>query len=108
MNKMISRKLQVSAAMLMATAMTLTPLYAQAQGPAPNAAQLPGATPSPAASQPATTAPPPVSQTAAPPMTISLAPDYSHGKSWFPNVIGPYTPRKIVQPILTNSPRLET
>jgi outer membrane protein len=108
MNKMISRKLQVCAAMLMATAMTLTPLYAQAQGPAPNAAQLPGATPSPAASQPATTAPPPVSQTAAPPMTISLAPDYSHGKSWFPNVIGPYTPRKIVQPILTNSPRLET
>lgn len=34
-------------------------------------------------------------------------PDYSKGRSQFPNVIGPYTQRPIGAPTLTNSPRLE-
>lgn len=96
---MISRKLQVCAALLSAAAMIFSPLCVQAQ----NAAQLPGATPSPAASQ-APTAPP---ETPAPPMSLSLAPDYSHGRSWFPNVAAPYIPRHILLPPMTNSPRLQ-
>jgi len=99
---MIARKLQVCAALLAATAMTVSPLYAQA----PNAAQLPGATPTPAASQPSTTPPPAATQSAAPPMNVSLGPDYSHGRPWFPNVLAPYIPRHIPSPVLTNSPRL--
>jgi outer membrane protein len=100
---MISRKLQVCAALLAAAAMTFSPLCVQAQ----NAAQLPGATPSPAASQPANAPPPAVPQTPTPAMSLSLAPDYSHGRSWFPNVAAPYIPRHILLPPLTNSPRLQ-
>lgn len=124
---MIASRLQVCAAVLLAAAMTVSPLYAQA----PSAAQLPGATqqnapaqtttPAPATppgsnsqTQPPVPAPPAASVTntttaplpPSPPMSLSLAPDYSHGKSWFPNVIGPYTQRHILQPVLTNSPRL--
>lgn len=40
-------------------------------------------------------------------MTLSLAPDYSHGPSWFPNIVAPYTPRHILLPPMTNSPRLQ-
>lgn len=100
---MISRKLQVCAALLAAAAMTLSPLCVQAQ----NAAQLPGATPSAAASQAPTAPPPAAPETPAPPMKLSLAPDYSHGRSWFPNIAAPYIPRHILLPPMTNSPRLQ-
>jgi outer membrane protein TolC len=100
---MISRKLQVCAALLVAAAMTFSPLCVQAQ----DAAQLPGATPSPAASQAPTAPPPAAPQTPTPPMKLSLAPDYSHGRSWFPNVAAPYIPRHILLPPMTNSPRLQ-
>ena len=40
-------------------------------------------------------------------MKMGLGPDYSKGKSWFPNIIAPYTTAKIPQPMLTNSPRLD-
>lgn len=118
---MMTRKLQVCAAMLAAASMVMSPLYAQApaQTPAqtqnpppepaqtPAASQLPGATPTPAASQPATSAEKaPANPVQAPPMKLSLSPDYSHGRPWFPNVIAPYAPRHILQPVLTNSPRL--
>lgn len=33
--------------------------------------------------------------------------DYSKGKPWAPNLSGPFTPRSVPQPNLTNSPRLE-
>ena len=113
---MIARKLKVCVAVLAATAITLSPLYAQA-----SAAQAPAAEqPSPAApaesnpQQPVAQAPPAASVTNTtsappppfPPMSLSLAPDYSHGRSWFPNVAAPYMPRHILQPPLTNSPRL--
>lgn len=100
---MIARKLQVCAALLAAAAMTLSPLCAQAQ----NAAQLPGATPSAAASQAPTAPQAAAPETPAPPMTLSLAPDYSHGRRWFPNVAAPYIPRHILLPPMTNSPRLQ-
>jgi outer membrane protein len=40
-------------------------------------------------------------------MKMSLGPDYSKGKPFFPNIIAPYTTAKIPQPMLTNSPRLD-
>src|SRR5579863_3719405 len=40
-------------------------------------------------------------------LRISLGADYSKGKPWFPNFLAPYSPIKIQQPILTNSPRID-
>ncbi len=110
---MIARKLQVCAALLAAASITFSPLYAQTPAGAQTAPaappnnQQPGPPPiapaPPAASATNTTNVPPAPF---PPMSISLVPDYSHGRSWFPNVIAPYTPRHILQPPLTNSPRL--
>src|ERR1700726_4280257 len=40
-------------------------------------------------------------------MKMSLGPDYSKGKPFFPNIIAPYTTAQIPQPMLTNSPRLD-
>ena len=111
---MIARKLQVCAALLAAASMTFSPLYAQT----PEAAQAAPAAPAQNNQQPgppsAAPAPPAASATntttvpPAPfsPMSLSLAPDYSHGRLWFPNVAAPYMPRHILQPPLTNSPRL--
>ncbi|HKQ87083.1 MAG TPA: hypothetical protein VJS43_09960, partial [Candidatus Acidoferrales bacterium] len=111
---MIARKLQVCAALLAAASMTFSPLYAQT----PEAAQAAPAAPAQNNQQPgppsAAPAPPAASATNTttvapapfPPMSLSLAPDYSHGRLWFPNVAAPYMPRHILQPPLTNSPRL--
>ena len=112
---MIARKLQVCAALLAAALMTVSPIYAQA----PNGAETTPAAPTQNTQQPG---PPPIAPappaasvtntTTAPPatfspMSLSLTPDYSHGRSWFPDVAAPYTPRHILEPTLTNSPRLE-
>jgi outer membrane protein TolC len=42
-----------------------------------------------------------------PPRTVNLKLDYSAGRKWFPDIAGPYTPMKSVEPTLTNSPRIE-
>lgn len=111
---MIARKLQVCAALLAAASMTFSPLYAQT----PAGVQTTPATPAQSSQQPgpAPAAPAPAAASATnttnvppapfPPMSLSLAPDYSHGRPWFPNVAAPYTPRHILEPQLTNSPRL--
>src|SRR6185437_14944716 len=111
---MIARKLQVCAALLAAASMTSSPLYAQT----PAGVQTTPATPAQSSQQPgpAPAAPAPAAASATnttnvppapfPPMSLSLAPDYSHGRPWFPNVAAPYTPRHILEPQLTNSPRL--
>ena len=39
--------------------------------------------------------------------TVGVGLDYSRGRRWFPNVIGPYTPMRSAEPSLTNSPRIE-
>ncbi len=44
---------------------------------------------------------------AVPPRTVDLKLDYSSGRKWFPDIIGPYTPMKRDEPSLTNSPRIE-
>jgi|HubBroStandDraft_4_1064222.scaffolds.fasta_scaffold05878_2 outer membrane protein len=33
--------------------------------------------------------------------------NYTFGKRWFPDILGPYTPTVIPTPVLTNSPRIE-
>jgi outer membrane protein TolC len=33
--------------------------------------------------------------------------DYTRGKLWFPNILAPYTPTTVAEPILTNAPRIE-
>jgi outer membrane protein len=93
MNEMIARKLQVCAALLAAASMTVSPLYAQTPvtpaGPPPSAAQSTTAAPE-----------------AAPTRTVSIAPDYSKGQPWFPNVIAPYVQRHILETSLNNTPRV--
>jgi len=44
---------------------------------------------------------------AVPPRTVDLKLDYSAGRKWFPDIRGPYTPMKLAEPSLTNSPRIE-
>jgi len=41
------------------------------------------------------------------PQVVHLELDYSRGRNWFPNFIGPYTPMQSSEPSLTNSPRIE-
>jgi outer membrane protein len=53
-------------------------------------------------------APAPAAQPQAQPRTIHVSnEDYSRGKLWFPNVVGPYTVLSVPAPVLTNAPRLE-
>src|SRR5216683_1094171 len=33
--------------------------------------------------------------------------NYTYGKRWFPNILAPYTPTAVPEPILTNAPRIE-
>jgi outer membrane protein len=47
----------------------------------------------------------PSAETPAPIMNLKL--DYSAGRKWFPDVIGPYRPMQSAEPALTNSPRIE-
>src|SRR6266851_4435143 len=41
------------------------------------------------------------------PRSVDLKLDYSAGRKWFPDLIGPYTPMKSGEPSITNSPRIE-
>ncbi len=41
------------------------------------------------------------------PRTVDLKLDYSVERKWFPNIARPYTPMKLAEPLLTNSPRIE-
>jgi len=91
--------------------MLISPVYAQnQQAPAPDAqtqAQPQMASPaSPPVYQPpvATQGPPPAPARS---LGFSTGPDYSKGRSWFPNVIAPYIGVHAPAPGLTNSPRVE-
>jgi outer membrane protein TolC len=46
-------------------------------------------------------------QTAQATHRVETGPDYSRGRSHFPNLLGPYAPLKIPAPVLTNSPQVE-
>jgi outer membrane protein len=89
----MTRRLKVVSALLLIGSMAggqQAPAQGQTQAP-------PAATATPIPAQPA----PP-----APKRELSLAPDYSTGKSWFPSVRAPYTPLRVAEPVLSNSPRI--
>ena len=64
----------------------------------------------PAASQPQAQAPaqpPAAPEPQIPARTIAVStPDYTHGNSAFPNILGPYSPASVPEPDLANSDRL--
>jgi outer membrane protein len=85
---MIGRFFRVSFAAILAVLMPLAPV-------APVFAQQQGDSTPPAQPQP-------------PARTIQVSnQNYSYGKRWFPNIIAPYTPASVPQPVLTNAPRIE-
>src|SRR6202789_906108 len=126
---MIRRFTNVALVMLTAFSLVVSPVFAQAQeGQNPTSQGTPSQQeqlgqpnqPEPAQSQqtpgqaqPGQTQEPTGGQLKAQPetpaaaearnMKLGLGPDYSKGKSWFPNIIAPYTTAKIPQPMLTNS-----
>jgi len=78
-----------------------SPVLAQNQAQSPDSSGAQGqAQPTASRSaQPATAEPQP--------RTVNLRFDYSGEKKWFPTVLAPYTPLKISEPPLVNSPRIE-
>jgi len=87
-NTMSRRLTHAALAILTAASLMISPVYAQAQGAQGQASP---ATPASGGSRS---------------LNLSMAPDYSQGARWFPNVIAPYRPARSAQPILTNSPRI--
>lgn len=81
---MIGRLAHLAVVLLTAASLVITPVYAQA----------PGAQTTPPTGQ-------------ARSLGLSSGPDYSRGKSYFPNVLGPYSSLNVMLPPLTNSPRLQ-
>src|ERR1700691_4296361 len=87
---MIGRLSRVSLTAILATLMAWAPV-------APVFAQQSGA-----AAQPGQPQPQPANRT-----IVESSPNYIHGKRWFPNIIAPYTPAVVPEPVLTNAPRIE-
>jgi outer membrane protein len=85
---MIGRSCRVPVAIILAALTALAPV-------APVFAQQPGDSAPPAQPQPQSRAIPVTNQ------------DYTYGKRWFPNIIAPYTPAEVPEPVLTNGPRIE-
>lgn len=91
----------------------ITRVYAQGQSPAVPQATTP-ATNAPETEVQLPTAPPqyqpPAEVAGAPPAPtrhLSLAPNYSIARAWFPNVMGPYKGRQVPEPDLRNTPRID-
>ncbi len=80
--------------------LSLLPAPGFAQGQKENDQTSQAQTPAPSEAQSAPSAPIPA-------RTVNLTLDYSSGRKWFPDIIGPYTPTKRAEPSLTNSPRIE-
>src|SRR5712671_7298574 len=92
---MIGRLYRSSLAVCLAALTALAPV-------APTFAQQQEGQPAPAQAAPV---PPP----AQPPVrTIQVSnQNYTNGKRWFPNIIAPYTPTMVPEPVLINAPRIE-
>jgi outer membrane protein len=106
---MIGRLTHAVLVVATAASLVVSPLYAQDQQaatPAPQADQTPVVQPPPPQYHPPT-------ETQGPPsapdrkLDLSTGPNYSIPNSWFPNIIAPYTPMKVVKPQLTNTPRID-
>jgi outer membrane protein len=87
--------LQVVVAVWTAASLIAAPVYAQAQSQNPAQTQMQSQSSDQAL-------PPAMTQN----MKIDLGPDYSKGKSMFPNPFAPYAKRDIPAPMLTNSPKI--
>ena len=91
---MTARRTHVALAMLTIASLITSPVLTQAQEPTqPAQAQ---------AQAPVTTPVIPM-----PGRTLSLGPDYSKGPRFFPNIIAPYEPINVPQPVLTNTPKID-
>src|SRR5271155_3239738 len=100
----------VTVALLTAASLIVTPAFAQAQE---------GQNQSQAQAQPAQSAQgtqptsQPGAQTGAPAsepardLKATMGPDYSYGRAAFPNILAPYAPQDIPEPMMTNSTRLD-
>src|ERR1700689_1893355 len=114
---MIRRFTNVALVMLTAFSLVVSPVFAQAKEGPPSQPEPAQSEQTPGQAQPGRTQEPTGGQLKEQPQTpaaaearnmkLGLGPDYSKGKSWFPNIIAPYTTAKIPQPLLTNSPRLD-
>jgi outer membrane protein len=97
---MIGRLTHAAVALLAAASLVVSPVYAQAQGTQTQEAQ-----------QAAQSSSQPQAQPAAPDQSrdlrLSVGPDYSKGKPFFPDLAAPYSSMRIPLPPLTNSPRLQ-
>lgn len=104
----IGRVTHVVVAMLAAASLVVAPVSAQAQDTQQQAGQAPTQTQKPAQSSNQPIAPPgAVSSDSARTLNLSAGPNYSKGKPWFPNIIAPYTPREVPEPMVTNTPKLD-
>ena len=89
---MIRWLMQVAVTMLTAAALVTMPLYA-----APQQSQTQGAE----------TAPPAAGTTPPAARNVTLGPNFSEPKPFFPNLLSPYTTRHLDEPMLTNTPRFD-
>src|SRR5665213_4428538 len=85
---MIGRLCRMSLAIFLAALVTLAPM-------APAFAQTPEQSSAPS-----------VPQTVGRTIPVSTQ-NYTFGKRWFPNILGPYTQSVVPEPVLTNAPRIE-
>src|SRR5271156_1267675 len=114
---MIGRLTQFTAALLAAASLIVAPVYAQAQEAQQQSTQEPAAQQqnTPAGQNPAGVQPPsqPQAQTGAAvvdparDLRLGAGPDYSREKFFIPNVIDPYKPPHVAEPMLTNSTRID-
>lgn len=89
MNGKLCRSLLTISLAILVALTPLAPLYAQQ-----------GASTPPAQPQP--------DQVQAPARQIAVSnQNFTYGKPWFPNVLAPYTPTPVPEPVLTNAPRIE-
>jgi len=109
---MNGRLMHAAAAMLTIASLIVSPVFAETQsGPTQSAQDQQSQ--APATQQQAQPQSQPSGQkgsaTSAPGRDLRLTdgPDYSGGKRFFPNIIAPYTPENIPQPMLTNTPRID-
>jgi len=95
---MVRKIIRVGVALLAVVSLLPVPVFAQDQKGDDQTAQGQSST------QPEAQAAPSV---AVAPRSVDLKLDYSAGRKWFPDLIGPYTPMKSGEPSITNSPRIE-
>lgn len=119
---MIGRLMQFTVALATATSLIVAPVYAQAQE-AQQSSQQQGSSQQPASQQqntpasqnPAGVQPPsaPAAQTGAAgvdpvrDLRLGAGPDYSREKHFLPNIVDPYRPTHVDEPMLTNSTRID-